>query len=151
MMEKETIPSNRIKVVCRPARESDTKGVLELTRLIWDGGDYIPSIWKEWLQDKEGRLTVAEWEGRVIGLGKLTRLSPEDWWLEGLRTHPDFEGRGIATQVFYDLLAAWNNEERGKIRLATSSGVSTTLSLMSITPTPSAISGRKSLRSSSSP
>jgi GNAT superfamily N-acetyltransferase len=99
--------------------------MLELTSKIWDGEDYIKYVWDDWLADPEGALLVAEPQelgpaSRMIGLGKLTRLSEEDWWLEGLRVHPDFEGRGVGTQIFQALLAAWGNKAGSRVRLATS-------------------------------
>jgi GNAT superfamily N-acetyltransferase len=113
-------PKQQVKVVCRPAREGDTPDVLDLTRLIWEGDDYVPYVWADWLGDRQGLLAVAEHQGRVLGLGKLTRLTEVDWWLEGLRVHPDFEGREIATQLHDHLLDHWYKNGRGTIRLATS-------------------------------
>ena len=72
-------------MVCRPVLPKDTPDVLELTRWIWGGHDYIHLVWADWLKDTEGLLTVAEYGGHVVGLYKLTRLSPSEWWLEGLR------------------------------------------------------------------
>lgn len=113
-------PKKQLEVMCRPACESDTQDVLELTRTIWDGDDYVPHVWAEWLGDPHGLLAVAEHRGRVIGLGKLTRLTEVDWWLEGLRVHPGFEGRGVATQLHHYLLEYWNKNGEGTLRLATS-------------------------------
>jgi len=110
-----------LDLVCRPARESDTPDMLELTRAIWDGHDYVPQVWTEWLADPQGQLAVAEWQGRVVGLGKLTRLSSRDWWLEGLRTHPELEGRGIAARLHEHLLDLWLQSGAGALRLATAS------------------------------
>jgi len=111
--------NHRIHVLCRPARPEDKSNVLELTKTIWDGGDYIPSVWDDWLVDQQGLLAVAEWEGRVVGLGKLTRITPQNWWLEGLRTDPQHEGRGIASQLFAHLVQAWLEEGQGTLRLTT--------------------------------
>jgi hypothetical protein len=36
----------------------------------------------------------------VIGTGKLSRFAGDEWWLEGLRVHPDFQGRGIGRLLF---------------------------------------------------
>jgi ribosomal protein S18 acetylase RimI-like enzyme len=77
----------------------DTPEVMELTRTIWDGEDYVPHVWWEWFLDPRGLLAVAEYGGMVVGLGKLTQLSERDWWMEGLRVHPDFERRGIASHL----------------------------------------------------
>lgn len=112
---------DRITVICRPAKESDTPDMLEVTRTIWDGGDYVPQVWAEWLADPHGRLIVAEYEGRVIGLTKLSRHFPGAWWLHGLRVHPDFEGRGVASQLHHAALAAWKEIGDGALRLATAS------------------------------
>jgi len=43
----------------------------------------------------------------VIGLSKLSRLSEQDWWLQGLRVHPEFEGRGVASQLNEALMQVW--------------------------------------------
>ena len=91
--------SERLSVHIRRARESDTADMLEVTRQIWEGHDYVPLEWPAWLADSEGALLVAEYNGRVIALGKLSRLADEDWWMQGMRVHPDFEGHGVASQI----------------------------------------------------
>ena len=108
-------------IVCRPALPMDTPEVIELTRRIWDGEDYVPNVWAEWLQDPDGLLAVAECGGSIVGLGKLTKLSPSDWWMEGLRVHPDHEGRGIASHLNNYLFNYWLRIGSGFLRLATSS------------------------------
>jgi GNAT superfamily N-acetyltransferase len=111
----------RLKVTCRPARVDDTSDVLELTRTIWEGEDYVPQVWQDWLADTQGLLAVAEYEGRVLGLGKLTRLADGQWWMEGLRTHPKYERRGIAASLHAYLVDAWLRNGDGALRLATAS------------------------------
>jgi GNAT superfamily N-acetyltransferase len=112
---------DRLSVNIHPARETDTPGVMELSSRIWDGEDYVPHVWFDWLSDPRGMLVVAEHQNKIIGLGKLTCLSEKDWWLEGLRVHPDFEGRGIASQIHEFLLDAWTKKGRGTVRLGTAS------------------------------
>lgn len=109
------------RLVCRPALPQDTHAILELTKHIWNGGDYIPMVWQTWLADEQGCLAVAELGEHIVGMGKLTQLSQKDWWLEGLRVHPDFEGQGIATHIQEYLLRIWQKIGGGAIRLATSS------------------------------
>lgn len=104
----------------RPARMSDRKDMLELTAQIWEGHDYTPQVWSEWLADREGLLAAAEADRRMIGFGKLTRLGPEEWWLEGLRVHPGYQGMKIGSRLSEHLLAEWK-KHGGVIRLATSS------------------------------
>jgi GNAT superfamily N-acetyltransferase len=115
--------SNKVSptVVCRPALPMDTFDALELTRHIWEGDDYVPQVWAEWLRDPEGLLAVAEYAGVVVGFGKLTKLSAAEWWLEGLRVHPEHEGRGIASRLNNLQYEFWLRKGSGIIRMATSS------------------------------
>ena len=38
-------------VVCRPALPRDTADVLEFSKFIWNGHDYVKYVWDEWLND----------------------------------------------------------------------------------------------------
>ena len=111
----------RLPVICRPARPEDTPDMLELTRTIWDGHDYVPHVWERWLADPAGRLAAAEHQGRVLGLSKLTHLGGNDWWLEGLRVHPEYQGRGVASQLHDYLVGHWQEIGGGVLRMATAS------------------------------
>ncbi|MBN1537471.1 MAG: GNAT family N-acetyltransferase, partial [Anaerolineales bacterium] len=112
-------PASLHTLVCRPALPKDTPDVKELTRTIWNGHDYVPLVWNTWLTDPEGLLAVAEYGGRIIGLGKLTQLTENEWWLEGLRVHPDFQGRGIGSYLMKYLYEHWEQKAGGIVRLAT--------------------------------
>ena len=114
-------PESWLRVMCRPALPKDTPDVIELTSTIWEGQDYVPKTWDEWLHDPLGLLAVAEFGGRVVGLVKLTRLDSKEWWLEGLRVHPKFEGRRIASRLHDYLLDYWQRNCAGVLRLATAS------------------------------
>jgi GNAT superfamily N-acetyltransferase len=94
---------------------------MELCGNIWEGHDYIPYVWDTWMADPLGLLCVAEYGGRVAGLGKLSQLSPDNWWLEGLRVHPEFAGQRIASHIFEYLMDAWWRMGGGAIRLLTNS------------------------------
>jgi GNAT superfamily N-acetyltransferase len=93
--------------VCRPVQPADKAQVLEWDQAIWDGDDYIPYVFDEWLDDAHGRFMAAESQGRVVGVGKLTRLEDDDWWLEGLRVDPSLQSSGVAGQLFDALLKVW--------------------------------------------
>jgi GNAT superfamily N-acetyltransferase len=108
-------------VVCRPALVKDTDAVMELSSHIWEGGDYIPQVWDEWLADPEGLLGVAEMHGRVAGVFKLTKFQEGEWYMEGLRVHPDFQSKGVASHIHNYVLETWRRMGRGIIRLTTGS------------------------------
>ena len=109
------------QVVCRPALPMDAADVLEFTKFIWDGHDYIKYVWHDWLADPQGILAVAEYAGHAVGLGKLTCISPGHWWLEGLRVDPKFQGLKISSHIFRYLDDWWQEHGGGAVRLMTSS------------------------------
>ncbi|PJF24366.1 MAG: hypothetical protein CUN53_18195, partial [Phototrophicales bacterium] len=80
------------RVLCRPALESDYADIAEFCKGIWDGGDYVPEVWHDWLKDPNGLLVTAEYERHAIGCCKLTRLAEAQWWLEGFRVDPKYQG-----------------------------------------------------------
>ncbi len=108
-------------VVCRPAQAKDTEPVMELCSHIWNGGDYIPFVWEEWMADPEGLLGVAELDGRVAGVFKLARFGECEWFMEGLRVHPDFQGTGVASHIHEYIVDTWRKMGSGVMRLVTHS------------------------------
>jgi GNAT superfamily N-acetyltransferase len=120
-MTVQTTSTDRIPVTIRPARESDKAGMLEVTKNIWDGNDYLPYVWDEWLADTEGELCVAEIGDRMVGLGKLSHLGWGNWWMEGMRVQPEYQGRGISSQLHEYLHNFWLEHGNGFVRLTTSS------------------------------
>jgi GNAT superfamily N-acetyltransferase len=109
------------RVVCRPALYKDTADVMELTSTIWEGQDYVPRAWLGWLADPLGLLVVAEFGGKVVGLLKLTMIDDQEWWLEGLRVHHEYEGRRIASRLHDYIMDYWQRNGSGVLRLATAS------------------------------
>jgi len=108
-------------LVCRPALPSDTADVLEFTKFIWDGHDYIEYVWKDWLDDPEGLLATAQYGPHAVGIAKVTHLSPGQWWLEGLRVNPNFQGLKIGSHLHEYMDRWWLRRGDGAIRLMTSS------------------------------
>jgi GNAT superfamily N-acetyltransferase len=109
------------RLVCRPALSSDTADVLEFTKLIWEGGDYIRYVWRDWLHDPCGVLPIAQYGRHAVGMAKVTYLSPDQWWLEGLRVDPAFQGLKIASHLHEYANAWWLENGDGVVRLMTSS------------------------------
>ncbi len=108
-------------VVCRPALPSDTADVLEFTKFTWDDGDYIRYVWADWLADPHGFLTAAEYGGRCVGIAKITLSAPGQWWMEGLRVNPKFQGLRIGSHIHEYIDWWWLKYGDGTARLMTSS------------------------------
>lgn len=90
----------------RPARPEDKAAVVEFTKNIWDGDDYLPRVWDSWLADPHARLYVGEVDGQPVATGRIALLSPTQAWLEGLRVDPNYRGRGYARQMHDFTVAA---------------------------------------------
>lgn len=83
----------------REARPEDKEPVLEFTKNTWERGDYIHFVWDRWLNDPHGLLLVADIGGDPIGLLHVRFMPDNSAWLEGLRVHPNYRRRGIATKL----------------------------------------------------
>ncbi len=101
----------------RPARPEDREGILAISQRIWEGEDYVPGVLDAWLS--EGGLLVAELAAEVVGFAKTTELSPGELWLEGLRVHPDHQGKGVAKALAHAQLEQALARKPRTIRLAT--------------------------------
>ncbi len=81
----------------RPLRETDRDDILDIAKYTWEGHDYLPHSFESWLKDKNSHTAAIELDGRVIALANLRVI--EDGmtgWMEGLRVHPDYRGKGLA-------------------------------------------------------
>lgn len=105
------------RVAVRPARPEDQEAILAISRQIWEGEDYVPQVLDRWLA--EGGLLVAELGGAVVGFAKTTELAPGELWLEGLRVHPEHQGKGVAKALAQAQLREALARRPRAIRLAT--------------------------------
>ncbi len=80
----------------RPARPSDRDAVFAMVADVWDGDDYLPYVWDDWLADDSNPFLVGELAGAVVAVGRLTALAPGEDWFEGLRIAPAWRGHGFA-------------------------------------------------------
>ncbi len=95
----------RPSLFIRPARAGDRDAVLAFATATWSWGDYLAEVWDRWLADEMGLLAVGEADGRVVGVDKLTLLTPTEAFFEGLRIDPAYRGRGYA-QAFQNYMLA---------------------------------------------
>ena len=84
-------------VIVREAKPSDKKPLMDFVTKTWGGHDYVPSVWDEWLRDKGGKMFVVEVDGKLVGMNRVRLLKDGTGWLEGVRIHPDFRGKGLAS------------------------------------------------------
>jgi GNAT superfamily N-acetyltransferase len=112
---------NESNFVFRRARAADETAVRALSALIWGGEDYAGDSFHEWLADEQGQFTVVYDGETLVAFGKLSCLSPGEWWLEGLRVHPDHQGRGLARLLHDYALELADEMGCGTLRFSTAS------------------------------
>ena len=112
----------RVQVKLRKARPEDKGPILEISRKIWGGHDYLPSVWDEWVADKKARFIVATVNGRTVGCAHASLQANYVAWLEGVRVHEQYRGLGIAGKLNHALVQ-WARREGARVaRLSTGSG-----------------------------
>jgi len=105
----------------RPARPEDRADVEALCAQIWGGEDYIPQVWEKWLADPVGEFSVVELDGRVVALAKLSYVADDEWWLEGMRVHPNYRRLGVSRLLQAHQLQVAERLGVGVVRFATAS------------------------------
>ena len=61
------------------AKHEDYEGVMDINRNVYDGVDYLPKKYMEFLNDPNRTCIVAKKEGRIVGFGML-------WIVDGGKT-----------------------------------------------------------------
>jgi GNAT superfamily N-acetyltransferase len=107
------------RVAIRPTLPLDTPDVLEFCKFIWEGNDYIPYVWSEWMEDPRGYLFTAEYAGHAVGIARVTHLAPKQWWFEGLRVNPEFHDKKIGSAIHEYITEWWLANGDGTVRLWT--------------------------------
>ena len=111
--------SDHVKI--RRAAAADKAPILEICKNIWNGHDYLPGVWDDWLADTDGRLIVAAVGGRTVGVAHGSLQTPDVAWLEGVRVHEQYRGLGIAGKL-NRALVEWARKRRARVaRLCTGS------------------------------
>ena len=98
------------EIEIRPVRPEDRRRVEEIARGVWDGHDYLPEVFDDWLADPASAFLAAELDGTVVGLQRTRPLAPGLAWYEGLRVDAAYRRRGIARAM----LRAAIEEARGQ-------------------------------------
>lgn len=82
-------------ITVRRVEEKDRGRILQISSRIWGGDDYIPFVFDKWRKDPKGIFACAELDETVAGFGRCVKISDEFFWLEGLRTDPKLQGKGV--------------------------------------------------------
>ncbi len=79
---------------------------MDFIKDVWDGHDYIPRVWDDWLRDPKAKMFVILADGKQVGMNRVRFLEDGSAWFEGARIHPQFRGIGLATKLGRRSMAA---------------------------------------------
>jgi GNAT superfamily N-acetyltransferase len=101
----------------RAAVPEDAGPIREMCRDIWEGQDYLLRAIDRWIA--EGGVYVGVVGGAPVGMSRIKRLGPDDWWLEGLRVAPGHQGKGYGRRMHAETMAELRRTASGTVRFCT--------------------------------
>jgi len=115
-----TTLNKSINFQIKPITQSDKARVCAISAQLWDGDDYIPFVFDEWVKGEESDFTGLWVENQLIAYNRLVYLTAEDAWLEGLRKDQDCPYKGVAQLLFtYHLNNLQKKKQIKSLRLST--------------------------------
>lgn len=88
----------------RPVRPADRDRVLEISAGVWEGTDYLPQVFDEWVADPGASFQAAEVDGGVVGVQRLRPIARRVMFYEGLRVAQSHRRRGIARAMLREAI-----------------------------------------------
>ncbi len=107
------------ELTLRPVRPADRERILEMTRDVWEGHDYIPRVFDEWITEAGAAFQAAEVDGVVVGLQRLRPYAPGLIWYEGLRVASTHRRQGVARAMLKSAVVEGRDQGFREMRLAT--------------------------------
>ena len=100
---------------------SDREDILEISRHIWEGHDYLPSVFDDWVKDPKSYTCGVEADGRLVAVANLRLIeNGRTGWMEGLRVHPEHRGKGFADTLTRHLIEKAEDLGVQRLRYTTS-------------------------------
>lgn len=66
---------------------------------------YLNDVWNYFLNETDGDLLGVFVSGKLVGIGKITRLYNGYGWLETIRVHPDYQRKGVGKAIWRQYFA----------------------------------------------
>lgn len=108
-----------VELELRPLRPADRTRVEEIVADVWDGGDYLPHVFDQWVSDPAATFSGAEVDGMLVGVQRLRPLGGGILWYEGLRVASSHRRQGVAREMLRAAIEEGRRNGAREIRLAT--------------------------------
>ncbi len=102
----------------RQGSYEDKEQILEISKTVWEGNDFILRTVDTWLDPKTGKILVVEKNGEIRAFAKMSYLTEKDYWLEGLRVKEEYRGRGYANLLTREMIREAKKEVPRSLRFA---------------------------------
>ena len=106
-----------VKLKLTRASPAEKEAVLNLGKHF--PGDYLEHVIDRWINQASGGLYLAWHDGSPVGCCALSFASPTEGWLQGMRVHPGYRGRGIAFHLSGYLMDLAKSRGAAVVRLLT--------------------------------
>jgi GNAT superfamily N-acetyltransferase len=84
----------------RTLQHEDYPDILKISKEIWDGEDYLPRVYHQWVDSPGLFLGVEDTLSHaVVAVAHVALLPDGSAWLEGLRVRTDFRGKGLSRMI----------------------------------------------------
>jgi GNAT superfamily N-acetyltransferase len=90
-----------------------------MTRDVWEGHDYIPRVFDDWISESGAAFQAAEVDGVVVGLQRLRPYAEGLIWYEGLRVASSHRRQGVARAILQSAITEARQQGFREMRLAT--------------------------------
>ena len=95
-------------IQCRLASAADYEEILEMSEGIYDGYDYLPFVFHQWLKEPNRLVFVAQLEGKLVGLSSIHIISGGKTCVtQQLRIHPNYRSKRLGSyleKAMYDYM-----------------------------------------------
>lgn len=89
-----------VDIIVRRAKIEDKARALDVESKATPNLRYLDVMFEHWVHDTQGDFSVAEIDGVLVGVAKLTVLPDGSAWLEALRVAPFAQGKGVGKQFY---------------------------------------------------
>jgi len=107
------------ELVIRPVRPTDRDRIVEITKDVFEGRDYVPRVFDDWVADASAAFQALEVDGEVVGVHRIRPYGPGLVWYEGLRIAPTHRRRGLGRAMLDSAIAEAREQGFKEMRLAT--------------------------------
>lgn len=106
----------------RDLQLSDETSVRELCKDIWEGNDYVPDRFSNWIKEDNSNPIGLFADGKLVALGNLEAAPDSPFaWIKGLRVNTSRQHEGHGTKLVEHMIDLARKRGIKKLRYATSS------------------------------